>query len=309
MATDICVRRLNKELKALQKDPMTAPKITVMPLETNLLEMHYVIEVGNEDDSSPYKGGIYHGKLIFPKEYPLRPPSVIMLTPSGRFQPNRRLCLSMVRSYKSSWVPEVLSTHLLGVPSCLVLACLLACLFVLSFCLFCTLSNSNPSQPSIFIIITVRLSSGIMESHVECQHHFDRSLQFYEWSRTNLGQHSNQSLQEATVGTSLVGVQCAWQNILSIVSRIQGTARSTRARKECIIVIVLIIICARARIFDGRCTTPPPPPTASSSSKIGIARTFGRSSWIVCHFEHRLGVSVLLKHTQKGLGGKYANRK
>jgi len=102
MATDICVRRLNKELKALQKDPMTAPKITVMPLETNLLEMHYVIEVGNEDDSSPYKGGIYHGKLIFPKEYPLRPPSVIMLTPSGRFQPNRRLCLSMVRSYKSS---------------------------------------------------------------------------------------------------------------------------------------------------------------------------------------------------------------
>ena len=94
MATDICVRRLTKELKALQKDPMKSPTITVMPLEDNILQMHYVIE-GSED--SPYAGGVYHGKLIFPKEYPLKPPSVMMLTPSGRFQPNRRLCLSMVR--------------------------------------------------------------------------------------------------------------------------------------------------------------------------------------------------------------------
>lgn len=95
MATDICVRRLTKELKALQKDPITSPKITVMPMEDNILCMHYVIE-GSAD--SPYAGGVYHGKLVFPKDYPLKPPSVLMLTPSGRFQPNRRLCLSMVRS-------------------------------------------------------------------------------------------------------------------------------------------------------------------------------------------------------------------
>jgi len=44
---------------------------------------------------TPYEGGVYHGKLLFPKEYPLKPPGVMMLTPSGRFQPNRRLCLSM----------------------------------------------------------------------------------------------------------------------------------------------------------------------------------------------------------------------
>jgi ubiquitin-conjugating enzyme E2 J2 len=80
-------------LKALARDPITDPKITVAPNEANLLEMHYVIE-GNT--GTPYEGGVYHGKLIFPKEYPLKPPSVIMITPSGRFQPGRRLCLSMV---------------------------------------------------------------------------------------------------------------------------------------------------------------------------------------------------------------------
>ncbi|CAB9516199.1 Probable ubiquitin-conjugating enzyme E2 33 [Seminavis robusta] len=102
MATDMCTRRLRKELKALQKDPMKSPKITVMPREENILEMHYVIE-GSED--SPYAGGIYHGKLVFPATYPLKPPSVIMLTPSGRFQPNRRLCLSMSDFHPETWNP------------------------------------------------------------------------------------------------------------------------------------------------------------------------------------------------------------
>jgi len=81
---------------------MKSPKISVMPLESNILEMHYVIE-GSSD--TPYAGGIYHGKLVFPKDYPLKPPSVIMLTPSGRFQPNRRLCLSMSDFHPETWNP------------------------------------------------------------------------------------------------------------------------------------------------------------------------------------------------------------
>ena len=48
---------------------------------------------GSKD--TPYEGGHYWGKLIFPKEYPLKPPSVMMLTPNGRFKTGRRLCLSM----------------------------------------------------------------------------------------------------------------------------------------------------------------------------------------------------------------------
>lgn len=71
MATDMCVRRLTKELNALKKEPITNPKILVAPNESNILEMHYVIE---GSPGTPYEGGVYHGKLIFPKDYPLKPP-------------------------------------------------------------------------------------------------------------------------------------------------------------------------------------------------------------------------------------------
>lgn len=77
--------------------------------------MHYVIE-GSE--KTPYAGGMYHGKLIFPKDYPLKPPSVMMLTPSGRFQPNRRLCLSMSDFHPETWNPMwSVSTILTGLYS------------------------------------------------------------------------------------------------------------------------------------------------------------------------------------------------
>ena len=115
MANDICIRRLKKELASMQKDPMQQPKITVAPNESNMLEMHYVIEGSPE---TPYEGGIYHGKLIFPKQYPMKPPAVMMLTPSGRFQPNRRLCLSMSDFHPESWNPMwSVSTILTGLYS------------------------------------------------------------------------------------------------------------------------------------------------------------------------------------------------
>jgi ubiquitin-conjugating enzyme E2 J2 len=115
MASDICVRRLTKELAALKKEPIQKPRITVAPNEKNILEMHYVIE-GSE--GTPYEGGVYHGKLLFPKEYPLKPPGVMMLTPSGRFVPNRRLCLSMSDFHPESWNPMwSVSTILTGLYS------------------------------------------------------------------------------------------------------------------------------------------------------------------------------------------------
>lgn len=115
MATDICVRRLTKELSALKKEPMKDPTIVVAPNESNILEMHFVLE---GSAGTPFEGGVYHGKLIFPKEYPLKPPGVMMCTPSGRFQPNRRLCLSMSDFHPESWNPMwSISTILRGLYS------------------------------------------------------------------------------------------------------------------------------------------------------------------------------------------------
>ena len=40
----------------------------IVPNEGSILEMHYLIEGSAK---TPYTGGIYHGKLIFPQDYPL----------------------------------------------------------------------------------------------------------------------------------------------------------------------------------------------------------------------------------------------
>jgi ubiquitin-conjugating enzyme E2 J2 len=78
------------------------PSIECLPLETNILEWHYCIE-GPSD--SLYAGGTYHGKLVFPSEYPLKPPSIYMNTPSGRFSPGKSLCLSMSDFHPETWNP------------------------------------------------------------------------------------------------------------------------------------------------------------------------------------------------------------
>lgn len=90
MSKKQCLARLRKEYLRLEAEPV--PHISAAPLPSNLLEWHYVIS-GPPD--TPYHGGRYHGKLIFPPEYPYRPPAIMMLTPSGRFQVNTRVCLSM----------------------------------------------------------------------------------------------------------------------------------------------------------------------------------------------------------------------
>ncbi|KAL7495749.1 hypothetical protein ACHAWT_004125 [Skeletonema menzelii] len=118
MASPLATKRLQRELKALHKNPLSNPKIVAMPNEKNILEWHYVLEAPSDDPKSPYAGGIYHGKLIFPKEYPYKPPGVIMLTPNGRFKPNRRLCLSMSDFHPESWNPMwSISTILMGLYS------------------------------------------------------------------------------------------------------------------------------------------------------------------------------------------------
>jgi ubiquitin-conjugating enzyme E2 J2 len=100
MASAMATKRLRKEYLALQKKPVE--NICAAPLEKNILEWHYVL-TGTE--GTPFEGGFFHGKLKFPPEYPMKPPSVLMLTPNGRFEVNRRICLSMSDFHPETWNP------------------------------------------------------------------------------------------------------------------------------------------------------------------------------------------------------------
>ncbi|KAJ9649796.1 Ubiquitin-conjugating enzyme E2 6 [Coniosporium tulheliwenetii] len=68
--------------------------------------------------STPYENGQYWGTLIFPPDYPFAPPAIRMHTPSGRFQPSTRLCLSISDFHPKSFNPAwEVSTILLGLQS------------------------------------------------------------------------------------------------------------------------------------------------------------------------------------------------
>ena len=74
--------------------------IRLSPLRTNLLEWHFSF-TGIED--TIYSEGIYHGYVVLPQEYPKKPPHVAILTPNGRWEVNKFICLSASGYHEESW--------------------------------------------------------------------------------------------------------------------------------------------------------------------------------------------------------------
>ncbi|XP_077998421.1 ubiquitin-conjugating enzyme E2 J2-like [Glandiceps talaboti] len=108
--------RLKQDYIRIMKDPV--PYVTAAPLHSNMLEWHYVVR---GPEGTPYEGGYYHGKLLFPSEFPFKPPSIYMITPNGRFKCNTRLCLSISDFHPDTWNPAwSVSTILTGLLSFMV---------------------------------------------------------------------------------------------------------------------------------------------------------------------------------------------
>ncbi|KAF8451271.1 ubiquitin-conjugating enzyme/RWD-like protein [Terfezia claveryi] len=113
MATRAANKRLVREYKNISENP--PPFIQAHPSEHNILEWHYLL---TGPPNTPYHNGQYWGTLVFPSEYPFKPPAIRMLTPSGRFQTNTRLCLSISDFHPKSFNPAwEVSTILIGLLS------------------------------------------------------------------------------------------------------------------------------------------------------------------------------------------------
>jgi ubiquitin-conjugating enzyme E2 J2 len=113
MASNAAIKRLTREYAAIQQNP---PEFIVAhPSESNILEWHYIL---TGPPNTPYEGGQYWGTLTFPPDYPFNPPAIRMLTASGRFQSNTRLCLSISDFHPKSFNPAwSVSTILIGLMS------------------------------------------------------------------------------------------------------------------------------------------------------------------------------------------------
>ena len=72
------------------------------PDPANMFEWYFVV-FGLKD--SPYEGGFYMGRLLFPQDYPWKPPAIFMVSETGRFKPGTRICLSISDYHPDTWSP------------------------------------------------------------------------------------------------------------------------------------------------------------------------------------------------------------
>jgi len=94
------VKRLMREAAELSQP---APEYFAAPLEDNLFEWHFTVR-GPED--SDFQGGVFHGRIIVPSEYPMKPPDIVLLTPNGRFEVGKKICLSISGFHPETWQPS-----------------------------------------------------------------------------------------------------------------------------------------------------------------------------------------------------------
>lgn len=67
-----------------------------------MFEWHFTIRGA---DDTEFAGGVYHGRILLPPEYPFKPPNIVFLTPSGRFEVGTKVCLSFSAHHPELWQP------------------------------------------------------------------------------------------------------------------------------------------------------------------------------------------------------------
>lgn len=94
------IKRIQRELKEIQEAP--SRHWTASPANDDLFEWLFAIRGPPDTD---FEGGIYTGRLVLPVNYPLAPPSIMLLTPNGRWEINKKICLSNTSYHPDQWQP------------------------------------------------------------------------------------------------------------------------------------------------------------------------------------------------------------
>eukprot|EP01091_Cochliopodium_minus_P016692 TRINITY_DN6325_c0_g1_i1.p1 TRINITY_DN6325_c0_g1~~TRINITY_DN6325_c0_g1_i1.p1 ORF type:complete len:344 (-),score=107.55 TRINITY_DN6325_c0_g1_i1:71-1072(-) len=95
------IKRILSEVRELRKE--NSPHFHALPLQDNLFEWHFTIRGPSETD---FDGGIYHGKIVLPHDYPFNPPNIIFTTPNGRWETGKKICLTVSSYHPESWRPS-----------------------------------------------------------------------------------------------------------------------------------------------------------------------------------------------------------
>ncbi len=101
------LQRIKKELEELEKDP--PGNCSAGPIGDDIYKWQATI-IGPND--SPYKNGVFNLKIIFPNDYPFKPPKVYFVTKIYHPNVNSQgaICLDIL---KENWSPALTVSKLL----------------------------------------------------------------------------------------------------------------------------------------------------------------------------------------------------
>ncbi|EEY53409.1 ubiquitin-conjugating enzyme E2, putative [Phytophthora infestans T30-4] len=94
------IKRIQGDVREMMTNP--SDQYAAAPLETNMFDWHFTLR-GPRD--TEFEGGIYHGRIILPSDYPFKPPNIMLLTPNGRFEVKKKICLSISAYHPEEWQP------------------------------------------------------------------------------------------------------------------------------------------------------------------------------------------------------------
>jgi len=95
----ILLKRLQGEVKLLEKNKTDC--FQVVQDFDNIHDFYFLLR----PQDKPYLGGLYIGKISVTDEYPSKPPTFMMYTPSGRFETNKTICLTNSHYHPESATP------------------------------------------------------------------------------------------------------------------------------------------------------------------------------------------------------------
>jgi ubiquitin-conjugating enzyme E2 J1 len=69
------IKRIMSEIQEMSQNPSS--DYIAHPLDDNLFEWHFTVR---GPQGTAFEGGVYHGRIILPAEYPYKPPDIMLLT-------------------------------------------------------------------------------------------------------------------------------------------------------------------------------------------------------------------------------------
>ncbi|OCF39034.1 ubiquitin-conjugating enzyme E2 J1 [Kwoniella heveanensis CBS 569] len=97
------VKRIMQEAAELSSADIEEDGFVAAPLEDDIFEWHCTMR---GVASSEYEGGLYHLRILLPPSYPMSAPDIMLMTPNGRFELGKKICIDGLTSFHAgSWQP------------------------------------------------------------------------------------------------------------------------------------------------------------------------------------------------------------